>query len=369
MRVSSLCVLADPSEVSQRLKGATMNQLASARSCLLVGVGLRRYELFGTSSGDRQETCDVGLVQVLNNVNQASQREAESLDIMKLDSSRRGSTTEEENDTDCVALESESASLSDPAVVSTSTSAGQQNFVPYLLVYDLNVNVPQATTSNKVVTKSVTQGPYKKSTVKVGTFGQSNIMSHPKTKHLWTDPPLLLHNDIEMFFSTPNMFVKNKGTTQVGTSKASIPKTKDNQVTPEPQSKNDVKKEPKCIQCIPLPHKLNSFKLRLTVSQIVPTTCGEYVVVTLSRSDSSGNSGCSGSAYTDTSDGAVGGVREVFGAIIVYRVCQGGEVVMLQEEPVNTKLLSSYDFVPRKLLLLPPEVCVCVIAYLYGMER
>ncbi|XP_069180397.1 baculoviral IAP repeat-containing protein 6 isoform X6 [Procambarus clarkii] len=355
VRVSSLCVLADPIEVSQRLKGATVNVLSSVRSCLVVGVGLRRYELFGPSSGDRQETCDVGLVQVLNNVNQASQREAESLDIMKLDSSRRGSTTEEENDIDCVALELESASLSDPAVVSSSASVGQQNFVPYLLVYDLNVNAPQPTTSNKVATKSVTQGPYKKSTVKVGTFGQTNIITHPKTKHLWSDPPLLLPNDIEMFFSPPNMFVKNKGTAQVGSTSASKSKAKDNQVTPEPQSKNGLKKEPKCIQCIPLPHKLNSIKLRLTVNQIVPTTCGEYVVVTLSRSDGSASSSCSGSVPTDTSDGAVGGVREVFGAIIVYRVCQGSEVVVLQEEPVNTKLLTSYEFVPKKLLLLPPE--------------
>nr|XP_027235469.1 uncharacterized protein LOC113826780 [Penaeus vannamei] len=102
VRVSSLCVLADPNEVSQRYKGAAVNLSSSVRSCLVVGVGLRRYELFGTSSSDRQETCDVGLVQVLNNVNQASQRKAETLDIMKLDSSRIGSVTEEENDNDCI---------------------------------------------------------------------------------------------------------------------------------------------------------------------------------------------------------------------------------------------------------------------------
>lgn len=352
VRVSSLCVLADPNEVSQRYKGAAVNLSSSVRSCLVVGVGLRRYELFGTSSSDRQETCDVGLVQVLNNVNQASQRKAETLDIMKLDSSRIGSVTEEENDNDCIAVESESASLSDPAVVSTSVSAGQQNFVPYLLVYDLNVMVPQTATSNKVAAKPVIQGPYKKSTVKVGTFGQSNI-SYSKSKQLWSDP---LANDIEMFFAPPNVFVKNKGTSQVSSTSTSKSKAKDSQVPAEPESKNDLKKEPKCIQCIPLPHKLNSVKLRLTVDHIVPTTCGEHIIVTLSRSDNSGTSASSGSmTASDSNDGAVGGSREVFGAVIIYKVCRGGDVVTLQEEPINTKLLTSLETVPKKLLVLPPE--------------
>ncbi|XP_064112985.1 baculoviral IAP repeat-containing protein 6-like isoform X2 [Macrobrachium nipponense] len=355
VRVSSLCVLADPNEVSQRYKGAAIALTSSARSSLVVGVGLRRYELFGASSGDRQETCDVGLVQVLNNVNQASQREAESLDIMKLDSSRRGST-EEDIESDCVAVPSKSASLSESAIVSTSVSSGQQNFVPYLLVYDLNVKVSQSTTSNKVATKSINQGPYKKSTVKVGTFGDATIIPHPKAKLLWSNP---LANDL--FFTPPNLFVKSKGTSQVGTTCIPKSKAKDNVVsttTSEPDSKNDIlKKEPKCIQCIPLPHKLNSVKLHLTVDQIVPTPCGEYIVVTLSTSDGLLNCGnSSGSAPTDSgSDGAVGGVREVYGAVIVYRVYRGGEVVSLQEEPLNTRLLTSWELVTKKLLMLPPE--------------
>lgn len=355
MRVSSVYVLGDPGEVWQRAKGAGVPPVGCARCCLVVGVGLRRYELFGSSGGDRQEAGDGNFVEALNNVNQASQREAESLDIMKLDSSRRESTTEEEQEGDSLTGESESASLGDPAGVTAASSAGQQNFVPYLLVYDLNVATPQPPPSNRVTAKAVHQGPYKKSTRKVGTFGQSNLMTHPKTKHLWSDPPLLLQDDIEMFFSPPNMLVKNKGTAPVGTTPSSKPiKTKDNPVMPEHQSKNDLKKEPKCIQCIPLPHKLNSVKLRLTVNQIVATVCGEYLVVALGRSD----------GYTPTptspsgaSEGAVGGAREVVGAVIIYRVCGGGEVVMLQEDPVNTKLLTTWEYVPKKLLLLPPEVC------------
>ncbi|KAK7067356.1 hypothetical protein SK128_014936 [Halocaridina rubra] len=356
VRVSSLCILADPAEVSQRYKGAAVPLASSARSSLVVGVGLRRYELFGTSNGDRQETCDVGLVQVLNNVNQASQREAESLDIMKLDSSRRGSTTEEEElDGDGTVMLSKSTSLNDATIVSNSVCSGQQNFVPYLLVYDLNVKASQSAPSNRVAAKSVNQGPYKKSTVKVGTFGETTIIPHPKAKLLWSNP---LANDIEMFFTPPNMFVKSKGTAQVGTTSVPKYKTKDNVVmsSSEQESKNDLsRKEPKCIQCIPLPHKLNSVKLHLTVDQIIPTPCGEYIVVSLSRSNGSGNSSnSSGSAPTDSSDGAVGGVREVYGAVIVYRICRG-EVVSLQEEPVNTRLLTAWELVPKKVLMLPPE--------------
>ena len=369
VRVYSLCVLADPNEVSQRFKGAVALS-SSARSSLVVGVGLRRYELFGASSGDRQETCDVGLVQVLNNVNQASQREAESLDIMKLDSSRRGSTTEEDSEADCMALQSnnKSTSLNESAIVATSVSSGQQNFVPYLLVYDLNVKVSQSTTSNKVATKSVNQGPYKKSTVKVGTFGEPTIIPHPKAKLLWSNN---LANDL--FFTPPNLFVKSKGTSQVGTTCLPKSKAKENVVSmtsSEQESKNDhLKKEPKCIQCIPLPHKLNSVKLHLSVDQIVPTPCGDYIVVTLSTSDGLANcSNSSGSAPTDSgSDGAVGGVREVYGAVIVYRVYRGGEVVTLQEEPVHTRLLTSWELVPKKLLMLPPEVCWAVLFTLYRL--
>ncbi|CAL4125472.1 unnamed protein product, partial [Meganyctiphanes norvegica] len=384
VRVSSLCVLADPVEVGQRLKNSGFSP-SSARSVLVVGVGLRRYELFGTSSGNGQDSSDVGLVQVLNNVNQASQREAQTLDIMKLEDSRRESSTTED-DLDGAAIESESAeSLCDQTIVSTSSlTTTQQNFVPYLLVYDLNVMMPQSSSSNKITTKSSKQGGPKKSTVKVGTFGQPNIMTYPKTKHLWSDP---LANEIEMFFAPPNMFVKNKnGNTQVGGTgtTSSKSKTKENQVTADIESKNDVKKEPKCIQCIPLPHKLNSVKLHLTVEKILPSNCGEYIIVTLSRGrniHSLGSHNCNNSSIInnisgnsngnvvvndmeDSNEGGGGsgvvaessGPREVYGAVFVYRVVRGiGDVVTLQEDPVSTKLINNYDRVPTELLLLPPE--------------
>lgn len=340
VRVSSLCILADPCEVAQRLKGAAVSQVPAARACLVVGAGLRRYELFGTCVGERAESCDV---QTLNNVNQAGQRPAQSLDIMKLDSSRRESSSEQDVDPDRPPPEYGQAPASDPGMGSAgAASLNQQNFVPYLLVYDLNVSAPRPAASNRVVAKAAGHGPYKKSTVKVGSFSQTNI-SHCKTKHLWSDQPLLLHNDIEMFFSPTNMFVKNKGTTQAGPASLAKSKAKEGQPVPEPPPKMELKKEPKCIQCLPLPHRLDSLKLRLSVLQLAPTPCGEYLVVALGRSDGP--------------EGAVAG--GVAGAVVVYRVCGGSEVVVLQEEPVSTKLLTSWDLVPLKLLLLPPEVSTC----------
>ena len=337
MRVSSLCVLADPSEVAQRLKGAAVGQASAARSCLVVGAGLRRYELFGTCGSERADPCDV---QTLNDVNQAGQRPAQSLDIMKLDSSRRDSTAGEDGDPDRPPPEYGSAPPSDSGGMSGGAATlAQQIFVPYLLVYDLNVLVQRPATSNRIVAKGGGHGPYKKSTVKVGSFNQTNNISHSKTK-LWSDPPLLLHNDIEMFFSPPNMFVKNKGTTQAGPASLAKCKAKESQTMPEPPTKTELKKEPKCIQCLPLPHRLDSLKLRLSVLQLAPTPCGEYLVVCLGRSDGP--------------EGMVSG--GVAGAVMVYRVCSGGEVVVLQEEPVTTKLLTSWELVPLKLLLLPPEV-------------
>lgn len=330
VRVSSLCIFTDPASLATRTSPSTssnLNTRKGQKACLVVGVGLRRYDLFGN-------TNSTGLVQVLNDVNQANCKESKPpLDIMKLENlpdMKPDSDNSRPSDSEL----SSHNNLSSPQKGISSVNSSNQspkNFVPYLLVYDLSHLTQTQTFLSKENSDEVRQRTCKKSTRK----------AHPSNYSLFK--VIEGGKSLDHIYTFPSH--KNKSSNlKNGPSSVSM------------QSSSVFKKMPKCSQCIPLPHKLNKLKLQLFVDLILISPCCHYLLVSLQqfhKSQGNQSNEMMATAATSSSDAEK---STITGGFILYRICSSDESLFLQEDPISINFVTHWSHVAKEIVMIPDMV-------------